>query len=215
MGPVRSRSCPGLVHTLLSILEFLLWALALGLVLMALSIALRILMRRRRMDAMRVEEIILGPDDTATPYEVMSALDAIHGQLLTRYAGSSMGQNPWSFEIVRDQDRGIHFLLAAPYQWLTAIEDIWRSKYTNIRLRPTPCPPPRRGGGCRNPPLRSRDSACGLSASLRWCGADPLPAGLLAWRSRPMARFPFQKAGPMRKCKSYDYCGFYPLSRVA
>lgn len=38
--------------------------------------------------------VILGPEDTAIPYEVMSALDAIHDHLLTRYAGSSMGQTP-------------------------------------------------------------------------------------------------------------------------
>ncbi|MCL8208634.1 MAG: diguanylate cyclase [Actinomycetia bacterium] len=134
-----------LAATLAHVLAALLWALAALLLLALLVAAVRLALRRRRALAMRVDEIILGPDDTATPYEVMSALDAIHGQLLTRYGSAALGQVSWTFEIVRDADGGVHFLLAAPFGWLDAIEDIWRSKYTNLRFRPwreTPRPWP-------------------------------------------------------------------------
>ena len=119
----------------------LLTHLLIGLLILSVLLALAILasrlwMRRRRAQAMRVDEIILGPDDTATPYEVMSALDAIHGQLLTRYGSGAIGQNSWTFEVVRDADGAVHFLLSAPHEWLPALEDIWRSKYTNIRFVP-------------------------------------------------------------------------------
>ena len=120
---------PGIIH-------FLLWGLALLLVALLVWIGYRYYMRLRRVQAMRVEEVKLGPDDTSTPYEVMSALDAIHGQMLTRYAGGAMGQNSFAFEMVRRSEGDIHFLLAAPYEWLRAVEDIWRSKYTNVRFEP-------------------------------------------------------------------------------
>lgn len=129
IGQMVSGVLPAIVH-------FLLWALALALVVALVITAYRYYMRLRRVQAMRVEEIILGPDDTATPYEVMSALDAIHGQMLTRYAGGAMGQNSFAFEIVRKAEGDIHFLLAAPFEWLHAVEDIWRSKYTNVRFEP-------------------------------------------------------------------------------
>lgn len=127
--PALSAVGPALWHVLgLLVLLALLWAGAV--------MASRLWMRQRRARAMRVDEIVLGPDDTAAPFEVMSALDAIHGQLLTRYTASAVGQVSWTFEVVRDGDGGIHFLLGAPYDWLTAIEDVWRSKYTNIRFEP-------------------------------------------------------------------------------
>jgi len=113
----------------------------LGLLLVAGAGALgwRLTLRRRRARSVRVEEIVLGPNDTAEPYEIMSALDAIHGQMLTRYVRSGMGQDFWTFEIVRTRDGVIHFLVAAPESqqtWLTAIEDTLRAKYTNIRFQP-------------------------------------------------------------------------------
>lgn len=127
--PFLSAVGPDILHVLgVLALLVLLWVLAL--------LASRLWMRQRRARAMRVDEIILGPDDTAAPFEVMSALDAIHGQLLTRYTAGAVGQVSWTFELVRDGDGGIHFLLGAPYDWLTAIEDVWRSKYTNIRFEP-------------------------------------------------------------------------------
>lgn len=129
VGKIVAGVLPGIIH-------FLLWALALLLLVVLVVVAYRYYMRLRRVQAMRVEEIILGPDDTATPYEVMSALDAIHGQMLTRYAGGAMGQNSFAFEIVRRGEGDIHFLIAAPYEWLRALEDIWRSKYTNVRFAP-------------------------------------------------------------------------------
>lgn len=124
-----------LAGVLPAVIRFVLWAIALVLLVMGILSAYRYHMRVRRAMQMRIAEIILGPDDTATPYEVMSALDAIHGQMLTRYGGTAMGQNSFSFEIVRKDDSTIHFLLAAPYEWLKALEDTWRSKYTNLRFQ--------------------------------------------------------------------------------
>lgn len=99
-------------------------------------LGVRLWMRRRRLQAMMAEEIVLGPDDVAEPDEMVAALDAIHGQLLTRYGGTAVGQVSWAFEMVRDRDGQIHFILAAPHGWLKAIEDVWRSVYTNLRFRP-------------------------------------------------------------------------------
>ncbi|MCY0885026.1 MAG: GGDEF domain-containing protein [Firmicutes bacterium] len=95
----------------------------------------RLWFRRRRLLAMEVDEIILGPDDTAQPVEIIAALDAIHGQIQTRYGGNALGQVSWTFETVREAGQ-VHFLLAAPHGWLSGIEDVWRSKYTNIRFTP-------------------------------------------------------------------------------
>ena len=135
--PVHPTEISSIVASVLpGIIHFLLWALALMILAILVWIGYRYYMRLRRVQAMRVEEVKLGPDDTSTPYEVMSALDAIHGQMLTRYAGGAMGQNSFAFEIVRRSEGDIHFLLAAPYEWLRAVEDIWRSKYTNIRFEP-------------------------------------------------------------------------------
>ncbi len=120
----------------------LLLGLALGAVValaLASALVIRLMRRRMRARSVRVDEIILGPNDTAEPYEIMSALDAIHGQMLTRYVRSGVGQDFFTFEIVRTQDHMIHFLLSAPsYQqdWLRVLEDTFRSKYTNIRFRP-------------------------------------------------------------------------------
>ncbi|MDA8207083.1 MAG: hypothetical protein M0Z36_13535 [Thermaerobacter sp.] len=108
----------------------------LGLLVALLLVLLRFRMRLRRREAMVCDEVILGPDDTASPDEVMAALDAIHGQLLTRYAGSAIGQVSWTFEVIRDPDGPVHFVIGAPHGWLQAIEDVWRSKYTNIRFQP-------------------------------------------------------------------------------
>lgn len=110
--------------------------LFLAIVVLLALLGVRLWTRRRRYAAMELDEIILGPDDTAQPAEVMAALDAIHGQLLTRYGSAALGQVAWTFEILRDLEGGIHFVLGAPHGWLAAIEDIWRSKYTNIRFQP-------------------------------------------------------------------------------
>ncbi|WP_020375071.1 type IV secretory system conjugative DNA transfer family protein [Sulfobacillus thermosulfidooxidans] len=110
--------------------------LALGALLGLGLMGLRLVMRRRRQDTMVAEEIILGPDDIAKPEEMVNALDAIHTALLTRYGGQAIGQVSWTFEVVRDRDGQIHFVLAAPHQWLSAIEDIWRGVYTNLRFQP-------------------------------------------------------------------------------
>lgn len=102
-------------------------------------IAYRYSWRKRRAQGMRVHEIVLGPNDTAEPYEVMSALDAIHGQISTRYFERLVGQDPFTFEIVRLNDGSVHFLLAAAceqYDWLKVIEDTLQAKYTNIRFEP-------------------------------------------------------------------------------
>ncbi|MDA8344919.1 MAG: diguanylate cyclase [Thermaerobacter sp.] len=129
------RGVSSILATVLpAVLHFLLWAFALLIVFMAALALYRYYMRERRAKHMRTVEVVLGPDDTATPYEVMSALDAIHGQMLTRYVGAAQGQNSMTFEIVRKADGRVHFILAAPYEWIKAIEDVWRSKYTNIRF---------------------------------------------------------------------------------
>lgn len=101
------------------------------------GLALMRLWFRRRLAAMEVDEIILGPDNTAQPVEIIAALDAIHGQIQTRYGGNALGQVSWTFEIVREEGQ-VHFLLAAPHPhgWLSGIEDVWRSKYTKIRFTP-------------------------------------------------------------------------------
>lgn len=130
----------GFLPILLKVLLGLLLLAALATLLIYLgTFAVRYYYRFRRGRAMRVDEIILGPNDTADPTEVMSALDAIHGQILQRYVGPLVGQNPWTFEIVRKMDTTIHFLVAAPcdlHDWLKVVEDTLRSKYTNIRFRP-------------------------------------------------------------------------------
>lgn len=110
--------------------------MALGGIVGLAVLGIRLWMRRRRLEAMVAEEIILGPDDVAKPEEVVGALDAIHTALLTRYGGSALGQVSWTFEIIRDRDGQIHFVLAAPHRWLKAIEDIWRGVYTNLRFQP-------------------------------------------------------------------------------
>lgn len=99
-------------------------------------LAMRLWMRRRRLETMVAEEIILGPDDITNPEEMVSALDQIHTALLTRYGNSAMGQVSWSFEVIRDRDGQIHFVLAAPHRWLLVIEDAWRGVYTNLRFQP-------------------------------------------------------------------------------
>ena len=128
VGATLASAVPVVIHVLLVGLTLLI------LFFVALTIY-RYHMRVRRATRMQIAEIVLGPDDTTTPYEMMSALDAIHGQMLTRYVGSAMGQNSLTFEIVRKGDKSVHFLLAAPYEWLKAVEDVWRSKYTNIRFQ--------------------------------------------------------------------------------
>lgn len=135
-GHLAAEAASAAQATLPGAVSLLLFGGALVFVIFLGTMLWRYHMRRRRIESVRVEEIVLGPDDTATPYEVMSALDAIHGVLLTRYAGTAVGQNSFTFEIVRDGEGGVHFLLAAPFRWLQAIEDIWRSKYTNIRFQP-------------------------------------------------------------------------------
>lgn len=99
-------------------------------------LTVRSFMRRRRFLAMTAEEIVLGPDDNAGPDELVAVLDSIHTALMTRYGGSVIGQVSWTFEIIRDADAQVHFVLAAPHQWLPAIEDIWRNAYTNLRFLP-------------------------------------------------------------------------------
>lgn len=96
----------------------------------------RLFMRRRRMEAMVAEEILLGPDDVASPAEVVAALDAIHTALLTRYGSPALGQVSWTFEIIRDRDGQIHFVIAAPFRWISVIEDNFRNVYTNLRFQP-------------------------------------------------------------------------------
>lgn len=132
-GPYSPFSFAPILYLLLHVL---IYSLGAAVVLVAGIAAVRWWMRLRRIENMKIDEIILGPDDTATPYEVMSALDAIHGQLLTRYVPGVLGQNSWTFEIVRLSDGSVHFLIGAPFEWLKVIEDVWQSKYTNIRFRP-------------------------------------------------------------------------------
>ena len=121
---------------MLSVVHAIGMLLALGAVIGLVAMGLRLFMRRRRFEAMVAEEIILGPDDNAHPDEMVATLDAIHTTLLTRYGGSAIGQVSWAFEIIRDQDGQIHFVIAAPHGWLTGIEDIWRNVYTNLRFKP-------------------------------------------------------------------------------
>lgn len=97
-------------------------------------LVLRLVMRGVRADRMKFCEIILGPDDESTPFEVMSALDSIHGTLLARYARTMAGQNYFTFEIMRSGDGRVRFILGASNEWLHTVEDIFRSKYTNIRF---------------------------------------------------------------------------------
>ena len=110
--------------------------LALGALVALAALGFRLFMRRRRLEAMVAEEIILGPDDVANPTEVVSALDGIHSSLLTRYGGAAMGQVSWTFEVIRDADGQVHFVMAAPHGWLGRIEDTWRGVYTNLRFQP-------------------------------------------------------------------------------
>ncbi len=110
--------------------------LALGALVALAALGFRLFMRRRRLDSMVAEEIILGPDDVANPAEVVSALDGIHSSLLTRYGGAAMGQVSWTFEVIRDAEGQVHFVMAAPHGWLKSIEDVWRGVYTNLRFEP-------------------------------------------------------------------------------
>lgn len=121
---------------ILAVVHVLGMILALGALVGLGALAIRLWMRRRRLESMVAEEILLGPDDIARPEEVVGALDAIHTALLTRYGGSALGQVSWTFEVIRDRDGQIHFVIAAPHRWLKVIEDIWRGVYTNLRFQP-------------------------------------------------------------------------------
>lgn len=146
VGDASAKVSAGVGHSIVTkallfhaLLMLAVAALTAGLGILAGILAVRLQRRRRRARSMRVDQIILGPNDTAEPFEVMSALDAIHGQMLTRYVRSGMGQDSFSFEIVRTSDGFVHFLLAAPtydQDWLRVVEDTLRSKYTNIRFEP-------------------------------------------------------------------------------
>lgn len=120
----------------LSMIHLLGVLLTLGALMGLVVLGVRLFMRRRRVEAMIAEEIVLGPDDVAKPDEMVAALDSIHTALLTRYGGAAVGQVSWAFEIVRDREGQIHFVIAAPHRWLKTIEDNWRSVYTNLRFEP-------------------------------------------------------------------------------
>ena len=122
----------GVLAFLPHLLEFVLAAIALYLVAQIVS---RIYWRYQRARAFKLREIVLGPDDVATPYEVMSAIDAIHMTLLTRYAGSAYGQDYWTFEIIRDLEGMVHFVIGAHKLRIGRIEQTLRAKYTNIRFQ--------------------------------------------------------------------------------
>lgn len=115
-------------------LKVLIIAAVLVLLTMAAMIVIRLTMRSKRAGRMKFCEIVLGPDDESTPFEVMSALDSIHGTLLARYARTMAGQNYFTFEVMRSGDGRVRFVLGATSDWLHTVEDILRSKYTNIRF---------------------------------------------------------------------------------
>lgn len=121
---------------MLAVVHLLGMLMAFGALAGLVALGLRLFMRRRRLEAMVAEEIILGPDDVTKPEEVVAALDSIHNALLTRYGGGAMGQVSWTFEVIRDQDGQIHFVMAAPHRWLQVVEDNWRNVYTNLRFQP-------------------------------------------------------------------------------
>lgn len=96
----------------------------------------RILYRVRRARTIRLHEIVLGPDDTTMPAEIMNALEAIHGKLSTPFGTAAVGSVSMSFEIIRLADGTIHFVLGAPFAHITGVEDMLRNVYTNIRFQP-------------------------------------------------------------------------------
>lgn len=92
--------------------------------------------RTNRARIIEVVEIVLGPDDETTPYEMTSALNTIHGLLFSRYAASAIGNRLFTFEIVRSKDKRVHFLIGSTDDKIKAIQDTLQAKYTNIRFEP-------------------------------------------------------------------------------
>ncbi len=97
------------------------------------NVVMRLYWRNRRGKEVEVCEILLGPDDVAAPFEVMSAIDAIHMMLFQRYGRSAVGQGYWTFEIVRDDQGQVHFLISTQHAWMPGLQNMIRSKYTNVR----------------------------------------------------------------------------------
>lgn len=114
----------------------LLWLLGAAVLAGLLFMLSRAYWRRQRAKQMVYHEIVLGPSDEAEPFEVMGALDAIHMMLFTRYARDAYGQDYWTFEIIRDSLGVVHFVIGGHRMRIERIEQILRSKYTNIRFIP-------------------------------------------------------------------------------
>lgn len=127
-------------------LHILPFALAAGVLYLAIRWTPLLLFRAARMREMLSLEIVLGPDDTAEPFEVMSLFDTIANILRTRYAGGAVGQSWWCFEVIKPGDTaegGIHFVVTVPKAYAAGIQGAWHSKYTNIRFVPWEGDPPR------------------------------------------------------------------------
>jgi len=128
-----SRALADAASTGLHVLAILLTLAVVVLLGLVLS---RLYWRYQRARRTVLREIVLSPDDVATPFEIMSALDAIHMTLLTRYAGAAYGQDYWTFEIIRDADGVVHFVIGAHELRISRVEQALRAKYQNIRFQP-------------------------------------------------------------------------------
>lgn len=133
VGGIVNRATAAVASTLVHVLLIVLLLALLALVGMVLS---RLYWRYQRAQRTVLREIVLGPDDVATPFEVMSALDAIHMTLLTRYAGAAYGQDYWTFEIIRDEEGIVHFVIGSHELRIRRIEQAFQAKYQNIRFQP-------------------------------------------------------------------------------
>lgn len=127
----------------LPVARVLAWVLLIGLLLLAVAIERRLRNRRWRASTLACSEIMLGPDDEAKPFELMSWLDAVHGALKTRYFAGFQGEQSFSFEILREDERRVRLLLVAPQKFLGTIQQYLRAKYTNIRFQEVELPPAR------------------------------------------------------------------------
>ncbi|MCL6479352.1 MAG: TraM recognition domain-containing protein [Peptococcaceae bacterium] len=94
----------------------------------------RLYFRFRRAGSLKTAELILSRDDTATPFEVMGALDSVYGNLVERFFRLFKGQDHFVWEVVKDA-AGIKFYVTSPADKLEAVKKRLQSTYQNLRFQ--------------------------------------------------------------------------------
>ncbi|OPY62242.1 MAG: AAA-like domain protein [Pelotomaculum sp. PtaU1.Bin065] len=117
-------------HLFARLFSIALWIIVLG---MFAVVSLRMYFRFLRAKSLKTVELVLSRDDTATPFEVMGALDSIYGNLIERFFRLFKGQDHFVWEVVKS-DSGIKFYITAPASKLEAIKKRFQSTYQNLRF---------------------------------------------------------------------------------